>query len=304
MDLRHHLSGEAVVSLVVRGGLFENPNSVMVDLVELIERNRSVFTALKGSPYDAPGKWGLVLLARSELSLAQASSPVTLPEWFPVHGGRTVHTTIEDLTWTADAPLNGRESNVDEICRTLFDLEGAALSRLKAVHEFDHGLSNSLLQLIRRKSDPPESFNQILGAALNYRGEVRNPSGFRPSVKDGRSLTARLWHLVATTPADQLRGPGQALAVALNLSDKETISYHESVLSVLFRPSQRDSDLRVRFCRNLFVVVASSCRLTTAAAHSDEYSTYPIPLLRTLSQDLRRSLDSTTLALKDLAIPS
>jgi len=292
---------EAVVSLIVRGALFENPNSAMADLIDLIQQNREAF-AHSHEDEGGRSKWGIVLLGRSELSLAQASSPVTLPEWFPVHGGRTIHTMIEDLTWTADSPLSNGQLAIDELCRELFDLEGILLQRLHYVHTQNHNASNSFLQLIRRKTASPESYHEILVAAGQCRQEIKNPGGFRPSVKEGRSLTARLWQVVNTAASEQLGAPSLALADALGLSDKSLPTYHESILAVLFRPSTRDSSPRVRFCRNLLITIGSICQLVTAAAHSDAYGSYPLLLLRTLSQDLRKSLLSAQETLRDVVM--
>lgn len=288
-----HIGDDPIVPLIVRGPMFDNPNSVLADLVELISQNRSAFGFLASARERPPTKCAIVLLARSELSVPQASSPVNLPEWFPVSGGQTVYTVIEDLTWTADGPLNAPETSEERLCEALFSLEAAILRRLTRVHTSDHNAGNALLQLIRRQITPPEGLIDIVTGAEQFRTEVRNPSAFRPSVREGRSITARLWKVVAVSSFDQLGGPSRALASALGLFGGPLLGFHEAIVSVMSRPSNRDPTEQVRFARNLLMTTASVCQLVTAAAHADSYGSYPVALLRMLSFDLRSSMNSS-----------
>src|ERR1035437_10210531 len=87
-DLRRELADQPVAVLVVRSKGFENPNAVLVDLISIVKRGRSeVESALMVAP---DGPWAIVLLARAKLSVSQASSPATLPDWFPSTGGDSV----------------------------------------------------------------------------------------------------------------------------------------------------------------------------------------------------------------------
>src|SRR5207245_6307951 len=124
-----------------------------------------------------------------------------------------------------------------------------------------------------------ESHRGILRQAERFRAEVRNASGFRPSIREGRSLVGRLWNVTVTHAHERLSLPSQALASALGISEATLPAFHESIISVLARPSTRDSDPSARFCRNLLVSVATACQLITVAEHSDSYSSYAIELL-------------------------
>ena len=65
----------------------------------------------------------------------------------------------------------------------------------------------------------------------------------------------------------------------------------ESIFAVLHRPTTPIGDPAVRWALDVIVTVLAACQLTTAAAHADEYSRYPVRLVGSLSRDLRRALD-------------
>lgn len=279
----------AIVPLIVRGRLFENPNSVLNDLAHLIAENRPAFE-LGRRLTTGSDQLAIVLLARGELCVPQVSSPVLLPEWLPVAGGMVTHMTIEDLTWTADCPLNAADVQVEEICEHVFELEGVILTRLKEVHTSDHNAGNALLEFIRRGAPQVESYPEILADAEAFRSTVRNPTAFRPSVREGRSLTARFWHTAMSTSPEQLTRPSRALADALGLSKTLLSGFRGTLLSTIWRPSARDTNPSVMFCRNLLITISAACQFVTAAAHADSYASYPILLLRAVSFDLRTSM--------------
>jgi hypothetical protein len=197
----------------------------------------------------------------------------------------------------AEAPLSATEVRIGEIHEHLFQLEGALLRRLETVHARDHGACNQLLELLRK--DGEESFGQILTTATEYRETVSTPSAFRPGVKNGKSLLARLWGLVQKQNDDALNKPAKALATALDLPDSNLENY-ESVVSILRRPTFLDKSVPHRVSRNLLVTMSASFQIITAAAHSDQYEAYPVALLRSISFDLRRSMSETEKYLLDL----
>jgi hypothetical protein len=285
--LRDALSGCPVGVFIVRDVAFDNPNSILVDLINILNRNRMTCEELL-SKAEGSSRFGAVLLSRTLLSVSQASSPATLPDWFPICGGQTVSIVIEDLTWTADAPLNSQEAKIDEICERLYECEGALLRRLRAAHISDHNCGNALMEVIRRSET--ERYDSVLTEFDHYHTGIRVPSAFRPSLREGKSLISRLWGIVQVTTCESLHRPSKALATALALHDQIESDWQESFISVLHRPSNRDKVPSHRFARNLLMSVASSCQLITATAHADAYARYPIPLLISFSYDLRCAL--------------
>ena len=197
---------------------------------------------------------------------------------------------IEDLTWTADAPLAAPEARIGDLCEGLLDLEEILVAQIGEVHSQDHRRTNALLDTIRQ--DPEETLERILTAAAAHRDAVTTPRSFRPSLRDGRALTARLWRVVQERESDRLKRPSRGLADALALPDRIELAWHESIFSVLRRPRRGGGKAapRLRFARNVYLTVGTACQLITAAAHADDYSQYPVILLRSVAYDLRRSL--------------
>jgi hypothetical protein len=263
--LREALRDDPVLVAVVRNRGFDNPNAVLSDLVAVLqstrgewERDRAAQVAMQEGPV------GLVLLGRTELSVAQASSPAVAPDWFPRHGGESISVLIEDVTWTADAPLDTSETNLGELSKHLFDLEGALLRRLELVHREDRGASAALLALVRRR--PNETFEEILDAATRLRSGVGNSAAYRPSVRQGASLGARLWQL-ARRESMESTAAIKALAAALALP-ASVPEWHETLLAVLYRAPNPVSSQGVRFARNLLVTIVGGFQLVTAAHHA------------------------------------
>ncbi|MEU6876924.1 hypothetical protein [Streptomyces sp. NPDC046712] len=285
-ELQKQLAGDAVVVLVVRGAPFENVNAVLDDFVALIQEHRAACEKhLTGD--GATERRAVVLLARNTLRLPQVSSPVALPTWFPRLGGQTTSVIIEDLTWRAESPLNTAEAAIGEACQLLFDLEGDLLERLHAVCAQKRAATDSFWSLIQRDGDG--SFADFIDGVRASRHEVRNPSSYRPSVREGSSLVARIWGKTQATHPDGLGKPGKALALALALPESAVASWHRSLVSVLSRPSG-PLTAEQAFTINVLVTVTATCQMITAAAHADAYPSYPVPLIRSMSFDLRQGL--------------
>jgi hypothetical protein len=83
--------------LIVRSSGFTNANALMVDLVQLLEQNRAEFLRALAHPRPDMGRIGVVLLARRELAMGQAYSPVIWPDWVPGVGNREITCFITDV---------------------------------------------------------------------------------------------------------------------------------------------------------------------------------------------------------------
>lgn len=290
------LRDDPVVVVVIRDGRFTNPNALLSDFVELVAQNESL---CQHRLDQSQMKCAFVLLSRTELTIAQVSSPVVLPTWFPIGGGTTMSMLIEDLTWTADAPLGAPEVRIAELGEGLFDLEEALFGRVREVAASDHRKTNGFLDVIRNAAG--EKLEDILEAAAQHHASITTPAAFRPSLRDGRSLIARLWRVAQERQAEQMKVPSKALADALDLPEQIKLEWHESISSVLRRPSGGEANARLRFSRNVFLTVATACQLITGSAHSDDYGHYPVLLLRSFSYDLRRSLADAETVVRALA---
>jgi hypothetical protein len=288
-ELRGACATRAIAVLVLRENLFTNPNSILSDLMTLLNGNReAVLDQLSGVPA-LHAKVAIVLLARTELGLPQLSSPAEIPDWLPIARGNAQAIVIEDITWTADGPLNASEAQVGEICTWLYELEKALCRRMASVAAANHNAGNSLHELFR-KMRPSDTYGDILHDADAAARSVQNPSAFRPSVREKTALVALLWGTTQRHSADEMAKCARALGEALLLEESAIASYHETLQSVLARPADVPPTARERFARNVLTTVSACCQLITGAAHADYYRKYPIPLLRSVSYDLRQSL--------------
>jgi hypothetical protein len=129
---------------------------------------------------------------------------------------------------------------------------------------------------------------------------VRNVGNFRPSAREGGSLVARLLRLASASSPDALTARGKALAAALKVEDARVVGVDDALVSVLLRPTVRELSAAVRYGRNAIVSVYTASQFVTAAAHADSYPRYPILLLRSMSFNIRRSLEALTVAVEGL----
>jgi hypothetical protein len=277
-----------IVPIALRGSGFDNPNSILSDLNNLIRDHKDQFERGPEPFSQHANPIILLLLSHTAFTLPQISSLITLPDWFPKAGGHSIFVTIEDLTAVARGPLNSPESHIADLSEKVFSLETVMVSRMSFVVQNDRHSGQSLFSLIKRGD---ETYLDFLSGSLKYHGEVQNPRGFRPSLKENRCFTGRLVYLMSTTTSGEISKRAKALAVALGLPEQLSLPL-DSLVSVLLRPTNREPIASINFARNLLTTVYASSQLLTAAAHSDDYSPYPILLLQSMSFNLRTVLDS------------
>lgn len=277
--------------IVVRIGGFADPNAVAADLLRVLDSARSELEQPDfAERVRTANCLDVVLVARRELELESSSSPIVLPSWFPMFPSTSVTATIMDLTWSTHVSLSAEELHAGEIGRLLFELDRELIRNLRASHLRDHRLVNSLHDALRRKTDESVPFTGLLSGAEETLDRVRNPRDFRPTRQDP-TIVGRLWNLANTTTADRLPQRARSVAQALGLSVKAVEGFHESLVTVLGRPSFPLEDHLQRWSFNLIATTGAACQLLTAAHHADDYAEYPLPLVRSLSFDIRKSLD-------------
>lgn len=277
--------------IVVRIGGFADPNAVAVDLLRLLDSARAELEHPDfAERIRTANCLDVVLVARRELELESSSSPIVLPSWFPISPSTSVTATIMDLTWSTHVSLSAEELHIGEIGSLLFELDRELVRNLRASHRRDHRLVNSLHDALKRKTDGSIPFTDLLSQAEETLGRVRNPRDFRPTRQDP-TIVGRLWNLANTKTPDSLPQRARSVAQALDFSVEAEGGFHESLVTVLGRPSFRMEDPLQRWSFNLIVTTGAACQLLTAAHHADDYAEYPLPLVRSLSFDIRKSLD-------------
>lgn len=274
--------------------LFMDANSVMFDVLEVLEEAKAALSHPAASGID------LILLTRRELAVVDASSPIELPDWYPVSRarGKTVTTTVQELTWEVASSLGDEALLLEDISRLLYDLDVALLARLREALAISKRKVQSVEALLFSGSSLDQDLDRVEAALNTARASKER---FRPSTRPGRddSVVAKIWRLVNQTGPEGLVKCANALARALepqHVGGGQPVA--ASLISVLNRTANPIASEADRWCFNLLVTVRSACQLLTAAAHAEEYPRFPVILLKSVSQDLRRFLDKAVTTLQ------
>lgn len=290
-SLRDAAGDYPLVPVVLRVPGFVDPNAVMNDLGAVLKDCESDLRAPDIRERLARhGFVDFVLIARREFALAATSSPLQVPEWFPVSAGQEVTARIEDLTWSAGVALSAPEAHAGEIKRLLYELDHVLLDRVREVGMADHRTVRGLLDRIQRGGADSVSLGDFLSKAQAALDQVRNPLDYRPSARSG-TMVGGLWSHTARTHPDGLTKVAGALAKALQVGDLGIEGHEESIMAVLGRPANPMGDAGQRWAFDVIVTVRAACQFVTAAAHADAYARYPVRLVGSLSRELQRSLD-------------
>lgn len=282
-----------LVPLILRTpGLFRDPNAVMNDVTSILDEARNEISSMVDCVSRCRGV-GLVVLSRRELRLAVTSSPLRLPEWFPVMAGKEVAARIDDLTWSVHIRLSDEAVAVNELQRLLHELDKAVTTRIQEALKSDHRRVSALRDRICREVE--SDFSLFLEGIHKTLDSITNPTDFRPSANPLRSPTmvGRLWLEANRSSPDELPNVAKALARALRIDPAVLPSDMTTLAAVMNRPTSPNDDPGTRWSFHLIVTLRSACQLVTATAHADQYPMFPEVLLRATSLDLRRFLDET-----------
>ncbi len=281
-----------IVPWVLRKAALRHADSVMSDILDILNDAREDILAVESAATEAGGV-DLLLLGRADLELADTSSPILLPDWFPVAPGQTPEVHIEDLTWSARVALSDPKLALDDLRRLLHELDETLTRSLLASRAADHRLTNSLWDQIGPKSSGIEDTLREAQGRL----DAVIPTAYRPSTRHGKpTVVGLLWGHANGTPPDAVSKTAKGLVEALRIKDAE-VGRDASLAAVLNRPS---SPLigRVQWAFSLIVTVRCACQLVTAAAHADEYPRFGAELLQATSHDLRSFLDDAVARLQ------
>jgi hypothetical protein len=282
--LRPELASEGMPVLIIRRERFDNPNSLMTDIVHVLSSNRpAVLAALARNP----NRINIVLLARTELAMGQSSSPVTWPRWVPAVGGKEVACFITDVTRRIDVPFGGVDSS--RVNRALYMVESALVRRLVQVSARAPEQQAGFFDAIAKRGDV--SCLAFLAGARKALREVTDTDAYRPAMKKGGSVTSRLWEIAQSGSGDGLDSAADELARAMQIPAEASLEgWREGLFGALARGHHPGDPLSRRFARDIIVTVSAACRFITCRHHSDEYPSFPVNLLVATIDDLYRSL--------------
>ena len=296
-DALRQMRGEwPLVPVILRmAGLFRDPNAVMNDVASILHDTKHEIMDMVDCIRRCNGV-GLVVLSRRELRLAVTSSPLRLPEWFPVMAGKEVAARIDDLTWSVHVRLSAEAVAVNDLQRILYELDKAVVARIQEALKSDHRHVQALWDRIRRQGE--SDFSHVLQAIDETLDRITNSTDFRPSTSKSPTMVGRLWFEANRYSPDELLRVAKALARAVRTDQIEYRSDMTTLMAVLNRPTNPIDDPGTRWSFHLIVTLRSACQLVTATAHADQYPMFPEVLLRASSLDLRRFLDEAVWILK------
>lgn len=295
-DLREARGDSPIVPVILRkSGLFQDPNAVMNDVTSILYESKGEIASIGEDVRRCQGAY-LVVLSRSELRLAVTSSPLRLPDWFPVNPGKEVTARIDDLTWSVHVRLSDEAVALNDLQRILHELDNVLVTRIQEVLRSHPRDVQSLWERIRREEERKP--HEVLEKIHQELCRIQNPTSFRPSVSRSPSLIGRLWYEANRNSPDKLPKVAKALASALRIEQVGLRADNTTLVATLNRPTNPLIEQSTRWSFQLLVTIRCACQLVTSAAHADQYPMFPDVLLRATSRDLRQFLDEAIGILK------
>lgn len=277
-------------AVVLRTPGFTDANLAMNDLTEVLQSCKPDLLAADMRERISRSRYlDVALIARRDLRLAITSSPLVLPDWFPLRAKQEVTARIDDLTWTALVPLSAPEARINDLNRLLYELDDALLTRLQAVGEQDRRSVMSLTSRLSQIQRETDDFDRLMADAYAALKVVRNPRDYRPR-SIGPTVISGLWRATIQSGPGQLQKLANSLATALQVVPGNIGSHAESIMAVLGRPTN-PMNPEVRWTFDVIATIGAACQLATAASHADAYAGYPVRLVGAFSRDLQRALD-------------
>ena len=293
-ELMRLASNEPVCATVLRQPGFTDPNAIMNDLAGVLtEVQDDVCQPQFQRAVRTARSLDVILLSRRHFELSISSSPLQLPEWFPMVPGTIVNAAVTDLTLRVAVSLSAPGLRTGELRRLLYDLDCELLAKVQTCLTVDDRRVKSLLELLWERPAGSSNFSEITDGVAHKLASIKNPRSYRPSRAKAkeRTLVGQLWRAANARSAYCLVDVAESLARAIRPQTAQATDYPETLLTVLARPPRPFPNVGTRWAYNVIVTVQSACQLVTAAAHADDYGQYSAWLLRSLSLDLRRSLD-------------
>ena len=283
------VSGLHVVPLVLREDLFSAPNAVLDDLRRLLESSREAVET-RTEEVSLEHTLLFVIVSLADLRVPQVSSPVILPEWLPGFGGRELPLRIEDLESSARGRTDSLPPRIETLKRCIFECDAALVNRMCQVLENSPGTVAPFWNDIRSATDNDDRMGSFFEKAIDYLSSVQNASGYRPNVKQGNTVIARIVRLVSASSPDQVAKCSERFLDALALDEDTEGMLNSSVHGLLARTSQPLPNMRRVVGSNLLYTAYAAHQFTTAAAHSGDYPLLLLSAMESTSLDLAETL--------------
>lgn len=279
----------AVLATVVQKGDFDDPNGVIDDLAQTIERNRHWFTDGRRLAIVRDQKFSLVLVSRAPLGVPQLASPIELPPWFPAWPGVLLTTHIVSIAHSIDLSLSAPEIPASEICAALHSLELALCRRLLVTSQTHPNEVRELFSKAGKRKDDPKD---VAGVAKTRTLES-SANDFRPGgAAVSPHIVSMLFRLWWVTPPNQLHNLSVLVASALGFAKDDSVEVY-SALGTLFtrtsNPPPATVPRGVMFAYSVLVGVSHAIQFSNATHHAGDYPNFPALLAVGYASDIARS---------------
>jgi len=277
---------EAVVPLVLRGSGFKYANSVLADAMELFEANRQHIEPLGA---DAPERITFLVLSKDDFRLVNASSPIDLPNWFPVRPATSTFFSVDDLGHAAEIePLNLPDARMEHIAELLFELELAICDKLVELHAQEPARVAACVDALNPSGTKSADAEAALSLFSAHLAATLDPRAYRPNAADkSKFLAARILKLVLGHPPKQLANAAEELS--RNLQGSGATALRPTFFAVMWRPANKMT-VEATNWHAILVAFFQAYQLMNAHAHAGEFPAYPVALQYASSLDLRQFL--------------
>lgn len=282
--VRKTIGDESIVPIIIRGMGFRSANAVLADVLEIIDENRAEFEALDGI---VTKRVTILLLARDEFRLSQASSPITLPTWFPVVPGLETFFHISDLGLSAEVGmLDCPEARIEQVSTLVINLERAITEKLKELHTRDPSAVQIFINAAHGNSGHDSAATlQEYEAQLN---SVLDPRKYRPNAAaDAKTLISRLLKLVLNNSPKQLATSAKTLANCFESNSQ--VKLKPTLFASMLRPAAK-MDQDTASWHAILLSFYQAYQLMNGAAHAGEYPHFSVSLQFANSMNLRQFL--------------
>jgi hypothetical protein len=285
------LAGLPILTASVARGSFDDPNGIIDDLAKLISDHSDWFGDSNRASIIKEQKFSLVLISKRPLGVPQISSPVTLPDWFPLWPSKLLTVKIQSITESVDISVGSPDVPVGPINASLYLLEVALCARFVSVFRRAPAVSAKLCARLGGKKGAADLVGMVAQSEAGRSSGT--PEGFRPGGgATSPYLVSHLFRQWWECSHSGLHDLAVDIADALDVHPGSKIEAQYSLASLLTRtakPKLSETPPGVTFARNALVSLSHAIQFTNAAHHGGDYPNFPALLTISYAQDLARS---------------
>lgn len=284
-----------LVTTVVRDR-FTDPNGIVDDLSLTINENQAWFTPERRKLVIRDRKFSIVLVSKRPLGVPQISSPVSLPDWFPLWPERLLMANITSVLSSITISLASQDIPQAAINNALFALEQSLCNRLEAVLRSAPSASEPVMKVVAGGTSTPTKLADLISSSrkglLSRTGDEFRPGGAADSDFIVSQL-ARIWR--DSHPKDRQTLAART-AEALGMSETSAIDIQFSLTALLTRGKEKLVTVpqHITFTRNLLVTVSDVVQFINGIHHADEFPQFPAVLTITFATELANSCHKAT----------